>query len=173
MPKEGQSGVVIPVPEADPLLTAVGERFPEAVRAGVPAHVSVLYPFLPAEALDDRVVDALSELFAQQPVMSVEFAECYRRGQFVALRPDPSRGLQELTNAVCARWPGLVPYDGAYGDVEPHLTVALRTAGSRAAAVEHELVPQRLPIRSELREAWLLVFDGRWRLHQRFAFGIG
>ena len=173
MPKEGATGVAIPVPEADPLLTAVGERFPEAVRAGVPAHVSVLYPFLPAVALDDRVAGALWELFAQQPVMSVQFAECYRRSEFVALRPDPVQGLRQLTNAVRARWPDLVPYEGAHGDIEPHLTVALHTAESRAAAVEREIVPERLPIPAELREAWLLVFDGQWRLHQRFGLGIG
>ncbi len=173
MPKEGQTGVAIPVPEADPLLTAVGERFPEAVREGVPAHVSVLYPFLPADALDDQVTGALSELFAEQPVLSVTFAECSRTGEFVALRPDPLQGLRELTNAVRARWPDLVPYEGVHGDVGPHLTVALHTTESRAAAVERELVPEQVPISAELREAWLLAFHGQWRWHQRFEFGVG
>jgi hypothetical protein len=165
--------VAIPVPEADPLLAAVAVQYPEAVREGVPAHVSVLYPFLSADELDDRVTSALSELFAEQAPMSVKFGECRRSGDFVYLRPDPIEGLAELTRKARRRWPNVVPYEGLYGEVEPHLTVALHTTEERAAAVEREIVAERVPISAELREAWLLVFDGHWRLRQRFEFGIG
>lgn len=173
MPTEGQTGVAIPVPEADPLLAAVAMRFPEAVRQGVPAHVSVLYPFLPAEKLDDRVISGLSELFAGQPAMSVTFGACHRSGEFVALRPEPIEGLEELVSDARRRWPEVLPYEGLYGGVEPHVTVALHTTEERAAVVESEIVPEWLPISAELREAWLLIFNGRWTVRQRFELGVG
>lgn len=171
MPREGQSGLAIPVPEADKLLKVVASRFPEAVRKDVPAHVSVLYPFLPANVLDDRAISALSELFATQPVMTVKFAKCRRRGEFVYLRPDPVDGLDEVTKRVRRLWPDVVPYEGLYGEVEPHLTVALHTTQERAEEIEHEIVPELLPLSAELREAWLVVFAGQWALRERFRFG--
>lgn len=173
MPKKGQTGVVIPVPEAEPLLRSVAQRFPSAAREGVPAHVSVLYPFLSDEAVDDEVVDALSDVFAAQRRIAVTFAESRREGDFVALRPDPIDDLRELTARVRRRWPDVVPYEGAYGEVEPHLTVALHAGEHAAAVVERDVVPELLPIPAELGEAWLVAFECRWNLRRRFVFGEG
>ncbi len=138
MPTNGQTGLVIPVPTADALLASVGARYPGTVREGVPAHVSLLYPFVPAADLDERVPSALGELFDKQVPMRVEFVECYRRGGFVALRPDPIDGLVELLSKTHRRWPDVVPYEGLYGDVEPHVTVALRASEEAAVAGGHE-----------------------------------
>ncbi len=173
MPKMGQTGVVIPVPEAEPLLRSVAQRFPGAAREGVPAHLSVLYPFLSDEVVDDAVVGALSEVFAAQHRIAVTFAESRREGDFVALRPDPIDDLRELTARVRRRWPEVVPYEGAYGEVEPHLTVAMRAGEQAAAVVAREVVPESLPIPAELGEACLVAFDGRWNLRRRFVFGEG
>ena len=78
MPTNGQTGLVIPVPAADALLASVGARYPGTVREGVPAHVSLLYPFVAATELDEGVTSALGELLAEQAPMPVQFAECYR-----------------------------------------------------------------------------------------------
>ena len=126
MPTNGRTGLVIPVPAADGLLELVEARHPGSVRQGVPAHVSLLYPFVGVAELSDRDTEVLRELFLEQEPMRVVFGECYRRGGFVALRPSPLEGLTELTNRTRRRWPDVVPYEGLYGDVEPHLTVALR-----------------------------------------------
>ncbi|PZS15808.1 MAG: hypothetical protein DLM60_16340 [Pseudonocardiales bacterium] len=170
MPTHGQTGLVIPVPAADALLASVGDRYPGTVREGLPAHVSLLYPFVVAAELDERVTTALNELFVEQLPIAVDFVECYRRGGFVALRPDPSDWLDELISKTRRRWPDVVPYEGVYGDVEPHLTVALRCSAETAVRIEQE-VSAELPIWAELCEAWLLVFEGRWTLRGRFEFG--
>ncbi|MGH3857385.1 MAG: 2'-5' RNA ligase family protein [Pseudonocardiaceae bacterium] len=172
MPTNGQTGLVIPVPTADALLASVGARYPGTVREGVPAHVSLLYPFVPAADLDEQVTSALGELFDKQVPMRVEFVECYRRGGFVALRPDPIDGLAELLSKTHRRWPDVVPYEGLYGDVEPHVTVALRASEEAAVMIEQEVTAE-LPIAAELREAWLLAFEGRWQLRARFEFHAG
>ena len=66
MPTRGQTSLVIPVPAADALLASVGTRYPGTVRDGLPAHVSLLYPFVVAAELDERVTTALHELFVEQ-----------------------------------------------------------------------------------------------------------
>lgn len=172
MPVAGQTGLVVPVPAADALLGLVESRHPGTVREGVPAHVSLLYPFVDAAELDERVTRALSELVADHEPMAVEFAECYRWGGFVALRPDPIEGLIELTRKARDRWPDLVPYEGLYGDVEPHVTVALRASDETVLMIERE-VSEQLPISVELHEVWLVAFEGRWIVRERFEFGAG
>lgn len=172
MPTNGQSGLVIPVPAAGPLLASVAARYPGTVREGVPAHVSLLYPFVPADELDERVTGTLGKLLVEQVPVTVKFVECYRRGGFVALRPDPIAGLTELVNAARRRWPDVKPYGGIYGDVEPHVTVAVSSSEETAATIEREVTAD-LPISAELREAWVVVFEGRWTLRERFEFGAG
>ena len=171
MPTNGRTGLVIPVPAAEGLLELVEGRHPGSVRQGVPAHVSLLYPFVGVAELSDRDTEVLRELFLEQQPMRVVFGECYRRGGFVALRPRPLEGLIELTNKSRRRWPDVVPYGGLYGDVEPHLTVALDTSEETALTIEQE-VTDRLPISAELHEAWLLAFEGRWMVRDRFGFGM-
>ncbi len=68
--------------------------------------------------------------------------------------------------------PEVVPYEGIYEDVEPHLTVATRASEQTATAIEQELTEQ-LPISAELREAWLVAFESRWTLRRRFELGPG
>lgn len=169
MPANGQSGLVIPVPAADALLASMEARYPGTVRPGLPAHVSLLYPFLASVELDEQVIAVLGESFLEQAPMPVTFATCYRRGGFVALRPDPREGLVGLISATRRKWPHLVPYGGRYGEAEPHLTVAMCTSTERAAMIEQE-APAALPIPAVLREAWLMVFEERWTLRDRFAF---
>lgn len=171
MPYEGQTGLVIPVPAADALLASVAARFPGVVREGVPSHVSVQYPFIAAGELDDQVTGTLAELFAGQRPISVTFAECCRRGGFVYLRPDPIDAPAELMAQVRRRWPDLASLDG-HDEVGPHVTVAMRASVEVAETIEREAVAA-LPISAELTEAWLVAFDGRWMLRERFEFGAG
>ncbi|MDA3642544.1 2'-5' RNA ligase family protein [Saccharopolyspora indica] len=170
MPKQGATALVVPLPEADPLLAAVADRFPDAVRP-LPAHLTLLYPFLPAGALDEQVFAALDEVFADQPPLRVEFAECRRASGFAALLPDPADGLSALVGELRRRWPDLLPYDGRFGaEVDLHVTVALNTAEATADAVTREIIPEFTPIRAHLREARLIAFHGQWQLRRRFEF---
>jgi hypothetical protein len=164
--KEGRTGLVIPVPAADPLLASVATRYPGTVREGVGAHVSLLYPFVPAPELDQDVTDILSELFAEQPGMAVTFTRCHRLQGFVYLRPDPVDELETLTKKARRRWPGVDDGRG-HPDVGPHLTVAMGAPEQTAAAIERQ-VTAALPITAQLREVWLVTFDGKWGLRSRF-----
>jgi hypothetical protein len=127
-----------------------------------PVHVSLVYPFAAESELDERVTSALGELFVEQVPMPVEFLECYHCGGFVAVCPDPIDGLTELVSTTRRQWPDVVPYGEIYVDVEPHLTVAMSSSEEMAVTIEE--VTAQLPISAELREAWLVVFEGQWTL---------
>ncbi|GDY32923.1 2'-5' RNA ligase family protein [Gandjariella thermophila] len=170
MPTQRRTGLIIPVPAADRLLDAVRERHRGAVR-DVPAHVSVLYPFLPAEELDDSVAASLREVFAAHRPTEVEFATCHRRPGFVGLLPEPPDVLDALAAATRRRWPSMLPYGGAFGeDPGAHLTVAMGTGEATSAEIEAE-VGGWLPLRARLETAWLVVYDGAWMVHSIFPFG--
>ncbi|MFR9731153.1 2'-5' RNA ligase family protein [Saccharopolyspora sp. MS10] len=167
MPALGTTAVVLPVPGADPLLRSVAARFPGAVREGFPAHITILYPFLPASEVDEEVVAELAAILARCRPQRVAFTAStdprHLAEGFVALRPEPDGELRGLTAEVGGRW-GLRPYGGAYGEAEPHLTVALEVAPERARAIVADLVP---PPPAELAEAWLVRFDDGWSLRAR------
>ncbi|GHE81361.1 hypothetical protein GCM10017786_09690 [Amycolatopsis deserti] len=169
MTERGRSVLAIPVPAADPLLARAAEQSPGA-RRGLPAHISLLYPFLPAAELDETAVATLTGLLEPQPELQVRFDRCHHHGGFVYLRPEPPQPLIALIAALRRQWPGVPPYDGRFGDdVGPHLTIAIGVSPREAAALVRS-VDAALPMAARLTEAWLAVFDGTWQPRGRFRF---
>src|SRR5690348_2380773 len=69
-PGARESALLIAVPAAEP---AVGEhraRLDPSARGGVPAHLTVLYPFLAPPLIDDAVLASLAALFAAVPAFA-------------------------------------------------------------------------------------------------------
>lgn len=88
----GDTALIMPVPQAEPAVGGWRARHDESARHGVPAHVTVLVPFLPAERIDADVADALGELVGSVPRFDVRFAAFARFPDGVLyLEPDPSR----------------------------------------------------------------------------------
>lgn len=159
----GQTAVVIVVPQAEAVVQPWQRELTEAARYGVPAHVTVLFPFLPRDEVDAGAVAALGEIVAAEPRFDVEFRACARFLEVLYLAPEPAEPFRRLTAAVARRWPQAQPYGGEFGaDPTPHLTVAQAADPRRLDEVEAELVT-RLPLRVRVREVHVLEFDGsRW-----------
>lgn len=171
MPEIGTTALLLPVPGAEALLREVAAAHPAAVRAGVPAHVTVLYPFLPVSEVDDAVLARLRGLFAAAPPPEVSFALPAPEGGFVALRPEPLSPVRQLVRRVRSCWPHLVPYRGEHGpDVDPHLTVAMDLDPAEARDLAAGL-SGRMPPPARLDEAWLTAFDGEWSVRERMPLG--
>lgn len=165
MPKQGQTAIVVPVPAAEPLLTAVAEGFPGTVRDGDPGHVSLLYPFLDTAAVDGGVIEWLRGFAARQPARKVVFDAVSVEGDFVYLAAD---ALAPVTAAIRGQWPDVRPYDGRFGDDPPaHLTVAMAAPDPAAVAA---LARQHLPLTSSVDQLWLLSYTDRWSLLGIFPF---
>ncbi|MCX5192590.1 2'-5' RNA ligase family protein [Streptomyces sp. NBC_00249] len=162
-PRAGRTGLVVRIPEAEPAVRAWRERYDPSARAGVPAHVTVLFPFLDEELLDPEVHAALAEVLGARPAFDLRFTHCGRFPGVLHLAPEPDTRLRELTAAVFARWPQTPPYGGMFEDVVPHLTVAQSEDGSLLAEIESD-VAAHLPLTARVTSVDLMVHDGtRWR----------
>jgi len=59
-PMAAQSAVLVPVPEAEPAVSRHRARLDRAAAWGVPAHVTILYPFAPPLAITAATTAALA-----------------------------------------------------------------------------------------------------------------
>ncbi|MFG2296047.1 2'-5' RNA ligase family protein [Streptomyces sp. NPDC048603] len=165
----GQTGLVIGVPEAEPAVRGWRERLDPAARAGVPAHVTVLYPFLDESRIDEGLCTALAEVFARHAEFDLRFARCGRFPGVLYLAPEPDGPLRRLTEAVVARWPEAPPYAGKFTEVVPHLTVVQGEEDEVLDEIE-AAVGGRLPFTCRVSSVDLMVYDGvKWQQRASFA----
>ncbi len=125
---------------------------------GVPAHITILFPFVAPSDVDDAVVARLAAVFAAVSPFDCTFAECCWFGEDVVwLAPDRAQKFRELTSAVVAEFPAYLPYGGEHDDVVPHLTVGESRRGSvdelKAAEVD---VISKLPFTAHIDHALLI-----------------
>lgn len=166
-----QSALIIPVPEAEAAVGHWRERFDPSAPAGIPAHVTILYPFLTPSRLDSAVLEELRSLFASSPSFQASVTGFAQFAGVLYLTPEPPGPFVRLTAAVATRWPETPPYEGAFTGIIPHLTVA-RTDDPGVWDTIRAAIEPRLPIESRVWEVWLLTSDGaRW--HRRYRFALG
>ena len=171
-----RSGLVVWVPEAEPLVRSFRERFDaESVARGVVPHVTVLFPFAPAEDVYE-LVPSVAELASTFAGFDASLTVVRRFEEHVWLAPSPPWRFVELTEATGARFPGLLPYEGAFENVVPHLTIGVTGPGATieeiVSAAEHELAPHLpQPFRVEALSLFVEQLDGSWSVDRRFPFG--
>jgi 2'-5' RNA ligase len=151
-----ETALIVAVPEAEEVVGAYRAALDPVASWGVPAHVTVLYPFLPPGRIDDQVRAALGALFAARHAFDVALSRVDWFGPEVLwLAPTPDEPFRELTNAVWARFPDAPPYGGEFDDVIPHLTVGDH-APLRALRATAEDLAARLPITAAIRSVRLI-----------------
>jgi 2'-5' RNA ligase len=165
-----ETAVVIAFPELSLVVDDWRERTSDdRPSIGVPPHVTLLYPFVPAEQVDESVIAELTPLFAATQQFAVEFRELRRWPGMAYLAPEPAEPFTRLTEAIVERWPDYPPYEGIHEIVISHLTVAYGD-DALMAEVEADVTP-KLPIGAHVTEAVLLEElepDVLWRERVRF-----
>jgi 2'-5' RNA ligase len=137
----------------------------------VPAHVTLLFPFVPAERLGETE-ERLAELLRGHAAFDATFARTARFPEVLYLEPEPADAFVALTDAIAAAWPEHPPYEGVHETVIPHLTVAESEDGALLESIAAEVEP-RLPVRTHVATATLIAEDeqGRWHEHCRLPLG--
>jgi 2'-5' RNA ligase len=158
-----RTALVIPVPEAEAHVGALRARYDGADENGIPAHVTILFPF------GDRE-DGLEELFARFEPFDFTLARVERWPTVLWLAPEPAERFVELTQALVERYPEYQPYEGEHETVIPHLSVAHRTQAP--PEVDEELrrvlpIPARATHVLQIEE----YAEDRWRERRRFRLG--
>ena len=172
-----ESGLLLPVPVAEPTVRELRQRYDPSALHGVPAHITLLGPFVSPDELDATVLAELRDFFgAVEP-----FAFALRRtGRFpdtLYLAPEPAEPFIRLTEALVECWPNHPSYGGAFDEIVPHLTVAHGADDAVLDAIA-QAVKTNLPVEAHADEVLLLAGeaeDGRctgpWNEIERFQLG--
>ena len=179
-PDERQTALIVAVP-AESLVDDFRRRHADfAFERGVPPHVTVLYPFAPASAIDDLVHGELEDHFSTFASFAAELTEVGQFDTAVWLAPRPRSRFVDLLNATHARFPDFPPYEGEVAEPEPHLTVAELGHGSDGGSGVEKVVElarltlePRLPFRFTVGAVTLIEEqgDGNWRESRRYELG--
>lgn len=165
------SAFVVRVPAAESVVGELRSRFDATAKLGVPAHITVLFPFMPPNEITPDVLHQAQIALSTVPSFGFSLEKIGRFPTTTYLVPAPPERFVALTAALVERFPAFHPYGGAHEGVVPHLTVAHGDAmKAHAAAVELE---QRLctskPIRTECNSVTLLEnSSGRWTAMHEF-----
>lgn len=167
--RTGETVLLAAVPEAEPQVCEWRRRFDPSAAAGVPPHITVLYPFLDLERIDGDVLVDLRTLIGRHAGFDVRFERCGRFPGVLYLAPVPDRPLRGLTDALVERWPEAPPYAGRFDEVVPHLSVAVDVTSSVLDEIE-EALAAGLPLAARVSSVQLFGFDGtRWEQREEFA----
>jgi len=157
-----RTALVIVVPEVEPLIGRLRERYDAAGAMGAPSHVTLVFPFGDDEA-------GLEELFAA--VRPFDF-ELVGTASFpdstLYLEPEPAGPFVRLVETLAARYPDHPPYGGTHETIVPHVTV-----GQNVPDEEERRIGAALPIRCRAEAVtWLEEGrNGRWAERRRFTLG--
>lgn len=143
-------------------------RFDASAAVGMPAHVTVLAPFLDIDRCTEPVLAELGAVIGAHRPFAVRFDRCGRFPDVLYLAPEPDQPFRALTSAVAARWPEAPPYGGQFAKVIPHLTVAHRQAPEVFDQVETAFAAQ-LPVEATVSSVSLFVSNGHtWQRRTEF-----
>lgn len=163
------------VPEAAPLVSKIRARFDRSALRGMPAHVTVLYPFRHPDEVSPELLAELARRFSQLEGFGFQLVGLCGFPGVVYLAPEPLGPLDALTRAAASWFPEHPPYGGLVLDPKPHLTLAQKPPASSLTAIVTEFLAgagPRLPLACSATEVTLAVKRaGRWSSGPRFALG--
>jgi 2'-5' RNA ligase len=169
-----ETALICRVPEAERYIAHYRERYDPPARRNVPAHVTVLYPFMPPADIDDAVLAQLAAIARAVPCFKYRLAETRRFPVSLYLAPQPGDSFTALTDAVWRAFPDYPPFAGKFTTVVPHVTVA-HADEAKLCEIEIEL---RIALASgggvAARCSEVILIEnssGRWEQMQRFELG--
>lgn len=170
-PQARTAALVLTVPEADRAVGDLRRRLDPAAGQGLPAHITLMFPFPAPETLTPAGLELVAALARRCETFDFTLDGVGwfdRRVLYVA--PEPAAPFVRLVEDVQQAFPGCRPYGGAFDSVVPHLTVAEDAAAVDLVSADTE-VRRRLPIRCRAVEISLFVDDGGWHEHCSFPLG--
>ena len=172
-----ETAVLVLVPEAEAAVAEHRAHLDMAASWGVPAHLSVVYPFVPPADVDDDVLAGLAAAVGSVPAFDCVFSRTDWFGDDVLwLAPEPDGPFRALIKAVVAAFPKHLPYGGLYDEPIPHLTVGeLRLGSAEELAAAERAVAAHLPIRARVDRAVLLAGrpeHGAWHPVAELPLGV-
>jgi 2'-5' RNA ligase len=170
------TALICNVPEAEPYIARYRERYDPSARRNVPAHVTILYPFMSPDQVDEKVLATLRAIASAIPSFSYRMARMRRFPVALYLEPEPDQSFAALTDAIFRAFPDYPPFEGKFESVVPHITVA---HGDEPLLCEIEVelriaLPAGGGIAARCNELILIENgSGRWEQMAVFSLGAG
>jgi 2'-5' RNA ligase len=172
-----RTALVVTVPAAEPLVASFRQRFDAAsVARRIVPHVTILFPFVPLDELDDAVYSVLRSHFIAQRAFDALLDGVESFSGHVWLRPEPRERFVDLIEAACSVSPGTPPYEGVFDDHVPHLTIGTADESAPLESILETAIREfesRLPVRFRVAEVTLFEeqADDTWAAGSRFPLG--
>ena len=162
-----QSAILIPVPQADSVVGRWRFEYDPVAAAGVPAHVTLVVPWLPPAEITDGELAELEAELADVHAFDFSLARVDWFGRRVLwVAPEPADPFLKLTHRIADRF-NTPPWEDEFDEVVPHLTVAHASDGVELVPIAAD-VATRLPVRCRAEEVWVMVGGGgRWERRHR------
>jgi 2'-5' RNA ligase len=172
-----EAGLVVLVPEAEALVKPFRDRYDPSAAAGMPAHITLLYPFKPPDEVDEATLDDLRRCLARFAPIQFSLGSIRRFPvRVLYLAPEPDEPFRRLTSAIWDRYPETPPYGGKWPDIVPHLSVACLADEQQLDGIANDFVQAsrgKLPIRATASEAALMdTRSGRWQVSATLRLGV-
>ena len=162
------------VPEAEPHVAHWRERFDPAARRALGAHITIMYPLLAPELLDEAALDRMAGIAASVAAFRFKLTHVARFVSTIYLAPKPASRFAGLHEQIRQAFPANGADDHAA--YVPHLSVA-RGVGEDEHGVEAELkglLARHGPIDCVCRALSLMENgSGLWRELRRFELAPG
>src|SRR5207244_1669310 len=130
----GESALVVLVPEAEAAVKPFRDWYDPSAAAGMPAHITLLYPFKTPDHVDDIALGKLRDCFARFEPIQFSLGKIQRFPEALYLAPEPAEPFRQLTLSIWDLFPETPPYRGKWPDIVPHLSVAQLASESQLVA---------------------------------------
>ena len=171
-----ESALVVLIPEVENLVKSFRDQYDPSAAVGIPAHVTILYPFKSPDELSADVIATLHDLFSKQPCFNVTFKGVRAFTDTLYLFPVPADPFRQLTEIIAGRYPESQPYGGAFSEIVPHLTVAHSSDSKTLDKVANQfrkVAQSELPIQARVTNVSLIDNKkGYWKVQNQFSLGL-
>ena len=171
-----EAALILIVSDAEPLVGSFRSEYDPAAALGVPAHITINYPFIPGVKPSADTLSRLRKMFAAVQPFSFTLDHIARFPNVVYLAPIPSAPFVQLIKQVAQEFPESPPYEGRFDSITPHLTVAYSMDSDLLVSVEQafsDRASDHLPLNAFADHVWLMDDSaGRWEKRVSFSLGV-
>ncbi len=163
-----ETALIVRVRLPEPLETLRVGAVPNASR-GLPAHITLLYPFAAPQELDGGLQAAIALALERHHAFPYRLSGPARWPEVLFASVDPEGPFRSLYADLAAAFPDFPIYGGGF-EFAPHVTVAEGTVG--LGGLEASPAWATLPLKATASSVELIVLDeGAWTTRWRFPLG--
>jgi hypothetical protein len=167
----GATALAIPLRGAEAVIGDLRREHTPSGRDGMPAHATLLAPFIHSSRLDNFDRHRLRDVFGRFPAFDVRLSSfgVFEHIGCLWLDPRPREPFVEMSQALLEIYPEVdYPPEGA-SEIVPHVTIGGHLTEEQQEEIKQELTPG-LPIRARVDRVVLYErgADGRWVDRDRF-----